>query len=110
MNNLHLISTDKPSFGRSKALSLFIEQLGIDKDTEIYSINHPTEDNDRRDFKYKNFRIITRIDGAYIFYHFLYEKFVDNNLNHLSLASGYCFKASEIKDDLVLFEKQVLRL
>lgn len=81
-------STNTTKLGRSKRLEEFRISLGINKDLEVYSINHPTEDDDRRDFQYGKYRVtLTISEGKYLGYQFNYEKFLNSSLTGLSLSS-----------------------
>lgn len=93
--------------GRSEKLRLFIEKLGIDINTEIYSINHPTESNDRRDFQYSGFRIIVQITDDILSYKFHCERFRNTSLNGCMLASFMLFDSDKFHQNLDLFTEEV---
>jgi len=102
---------------RSKRLITFIDELGIDKTKEIYSINHPTENEDRRDFRYNNFRIKVEInEGKYLTYSFTKELFLPSSLNgiHLqSLRKVFLITDHEFNTfskDLSLFQTEVYKM
>lgn len=107
-------------FGRSQRLERFIKMLNILSLNEVFKSNHPTENKDRRDFAYKKIRIITEIDGEFIFYYLSFEKFLNNEYTtwiHLQTFKKI-FRLSELDmntkfvlwDEVKLFEKEIEKL